>query len=315
MINAESLLWALGEIDDQLIQEAGAPRKRNVSFLKRWGAVAACICLLLWGIGLFSPSGVPGVTACAVGTGQRIDRGGAVMETGMIRDGGEMVGHPLRFYLTGKRMDQVRFSCEKGKLDFTDWTEQRAEYGLAGNFVVNYGADEEDYRSLVLEWVPESLIQTMTEGTARRIADLPEELRTDKIVMEITFSDGSGEVQAMDISLRDDGRFVVSCGVYALTEADTFVQRSDAEPIPREELYAPPEAPADGSVPPEAEQAARAYYADTVLEPVSLHPVRVTEREILFEVRVRKNNILQEPFRRITLQISGDSWKVVNEGY
>ena len=305
-MKAETILLALGEIDDGLIREAGAQRRP----VKKWGLAAACLCLLFLGLWALFPSVGTTVTAWALETGQKIDGAGAVLETGMIRDGGEMVGHPLRFYLTGGEIDRVRFSCEKGKLDFTDWTERRAEYGLAGNFVVDYGAEEAEYPSLVIEWVPENLIQALTEGPVRRIADLTEELRRDKIVLEITFPDGSREVQAMDVRLREDGRFAVSCGAYELTEADAFVQRPDAEPLPQEE---PPEVPLP--VPSEAEQAARAYYGDTVLEPVSLHPVRVTEQEIVLEVRVRKDHALQEMPRTITLEPSGGGWQVTNEGY
>lgn len=306
-MKAEAILLALGEIDDGLIREAGAQRRP----VKKWGLAAACLCLLFLGFWALFPSVGTTVTAWALETGQKLDGAGAVLETGLIRDGGEMVGHPLRFYLTGGEIARVRFSCEKGKLDFTDWTEQRAEYGLAGNFVVDYGAEEAEYPSLVIEWVPEALIQALTEGPVRRIADLPGELRRDKIVLEITFSDGSREVQTMDVSLRADGRFAVSCGAYELTEADAFVQRPDAEPLPREDH--PPEVPL--TVPPEAEQAARAYYGDTVLEPVSLRPVRVTEQEIILEVRVRKDRVLQEMPRTITLEPSGAGWRVTNEGY
>ena len=54
-------------------------------------------------------------------------------------DDGEMTGHPLMFYLSGKDIKSVRFSCKNQKIDFRDRTEKRDEYGEARNFTVEYG--------------------------------------------------------------------------------------------------------------------------------------------------------------------------------
>ncbi len=64
-----------------------------------------------------------------------------------------------------------------------------------------------------------------------------------------------------------------------------------------------------------AEEAARAYYADTVFEIVSLELERQTENEIIFSVSVSKGGVVQEPDRTITLQRDNETWKVINEGY
>ncbi len=64
-----------------------------------------------------------------------------------------------------------------------------------------------------------------------------------------------------------------------------------------------------------AEEAARAYYADTVFEIVSLELECQTEDEIIFSVSVSKGGVVQEPDRTITLQRDNETWKVINEGY
>lgn len=315
-MKAEAILTALGDIDDRLVEEARESRKVNSVHWRKWGLAVACFCLLFLGIRFLLPSGGTTVTAYAIGTGQELTVAGAVLETGQIRDGGEMTGHPLRFYLAGENIDHVRFSCKNEQIDFVDWTEQREEYGSAQNFTVHYGTDENEYRSLVIEWVPNRMIETLTNSPQHKIVDLPAELREDRIVMEITFADGKTEVKAISISLMEDGTFFAAYDDYTLTAEDTFVQRPDAQVIPRDELYGKPdECESAVQVPPEAEQVARAYYAETVFEVVSIHPVSVTEQEIICEVCVCKNSVIQEPYRRITLQRSGNVWKVVNEGY
>ena len=64
-----------------------------------------------------------------------------------------------------------------------------------------------------------------------------------------------------------------------------------------------------------AEEAARAYYAETVLEVISMELKSLTEDTILFSVSVKKDGIVQEPERSITLQLILGTWEVVNEGY
>lgn len=75
---------------------------------------------------------------------------GAVLSTGTITNSGTMTGTPLRFYLTGKEIDSIRFSCKNEQLLFTDWTETRENLGLSHNFTVSYGQNTKDYRSLLL---------------------------------------------------------------------------------------------------------------------------------------------------------------------
>ena len=53
------------------------------------------------------------------------------MNSGTISDSGEMKGQPLMFYLSGKDIATVRFSCKNQQINFLDWTEKRDEYGNA----------------------------------------------------------------------------------------------------------------------------------------------------------------------------------------
>ena len=47
MKREETLLRAIGGVDDDLINEAMEPRKKKRPALIRWAAVAACVCLML----------------------------------------------------------------------------------------------------------------------------------------------------------------------------------------------------------------------------------------------------------------------------
>lgn len=230
----------VGGIAPRYIQEAVEARPERRRFPVRWLA-AAVLALCLLPLGLRLPGGGGGVvvSAYAAETEQEITGAGVVLQTGTIRDSGEMRGHPLLFYLAGRDIAQVRFSCKEQQLNFVDWTEQRAEFGNAQNFTVPYGGDPKDYRALTIDWVPDATIRALTDDPDSTIASLPERLRKDTIVMEITFTDGSTAVKAIQVTLRDDGSFFASFGDYQITSEDEFVQRPDSEGIPREILYGP----------------------------------------------------------------------------
>jgi hypothetical protein len=144
----EEISQAIGNISARHIQEAEGYSARNVKrrFLQRplVKAVASVLarCVLAGGIGIFSNrGGGMVVTAYAYDSQEEITATGAVMTTGTIRDSGEMKGHSLMFFLAGKDIATVRFSCKNQLLNFVDWTEQRDEYGNAQNFTVPYGED------------------------------------------------------------------------------------------------------------------------------------------------------------------------------
>ncbi len=297
-------------------------------------AAAALLFIAVWSSRtFFSTSGMV-VYAYTYGTEEKLTKAGAVVHTGTIDDGGEQTGNPLMFYLSGKDIESVRFSCKNQKLSFIDWTEKREEYGLAGNFTVPYGEDEGEYGYLTVDWVPEGTIKKLREGST--IAELPEELKEDLIVMEITFADGKKAVKAIRVSLLEDGAFFAVFDDYEISPSDSFVNRADAmtlrersqaelsqmETEPEKALETPGNGTEkDPAFEPEkqvdfiAYEAAEEYYAETVFKVISMEAVSATEEEIVFSVCVSKDGVIQEPNRSIILQKEDGLWEVANEGY
>ena len=444
-MKAERFSHALGAVRDSYIEEALKYKKNYGKRLLAKGiALAACLVLLLAICRLLTPFRLDStITVYAHGTREEITAAGAVVSTGTISDNGEMKGKPLMFYLSGEDIATVRFSCKNQQIRFMDWTEKREEYGNASNFTVVYGEDEDEYDYLTIDWTPEATIRELTDNPSSTIAGLPEDMRRDIIVLEITFADGRTAAKAIRISLLEDGTFFASFDDYQISAADAFVKRPDALPIPRDILYAQDSETVAGiadaapmvyvngilyrqspkqtcyeekkesflylgkvlndvtnaqhntnGVPEEnfqanhpivgaeiyqyenciavlingkywlyepletegaavldqegqtelspeekmllnpeegvpaaengsswdadlngAEEAARAYYANTVFEIVSLKPESQEEDTITFSVTVKKGGVVQEPERRITLQRNQDTWEVTNEGY
>lgn len=142
------------------------------------------------------------------------------------------------FYLQGPEIARVRFSCERQQIRFTDWTETRDEYGSARNFTVPYGPDPGEYYYLLIDYVPDATLAALRDPSTG-IADLPADLREDRIVLEITFADGRTDCRLLTVTLRDDGALFAALTAYTPAEADTFLARPDAEAIPRDVLYGP----------------------------------------------------------------------------
>ncbi len=443
-MNMEIFSEAMNEIDEKYIREALQYRKKPLKHsVLKWGAAAACLALLLVLGSLFFPfQREMKVSAYTYGTDEEITAAGLTLLTGAISDSGEMTGKPLTFYLSGEDISTVRFSCKNETLSFMDWTGEWPEYGKAGNFTVAYGADESQYSLLTIDWEPDALIRELTDNPGSAIASLPEQIRSDLIVLEIAFFNGKTATKAIRISLLDNGTFFASFDDYKISDTDAFVRRPDSRDIPRSALYAeetqvsviadaPPmvyvsgrlyqqstrqvffeekkrdfvylgkvetdithsrdrtegtgtdgdsltvqhatdgiprqnfqanhpivgaeiyqygddivvlidgkywlyeavdSEPAANSQAEEpgglsgenrtseeilsaAEEAARAYYAETVLEVISMELKSLTEDTILFSVSVKKDGIVQEPERSITLQLILGTWDVVNEGY
>ena len=112
-----------------------------------------------------------------------------------------------------------------------DWTEKRDEFGLAQNFTVSYGEDESEYYYLLIDWVPNATIRELTDNANSTIAALPQELREDVIVMEITFENGKTLTKAITVSLLEDGTFFAKFDDYEITAEDSFIDRPDSEAI------------------------------------------------------------------------------------
>lgn len=233
------ILDVLGKVDEKYIEEA-APAKRAQRSCGRvkWGAIVACLCLAVsaFAISIFSPFDGMAVTAYAYGADKEITSAGATFTTGTINDNGELTGHPLMFHLAGESIDTVRFSCKNGQMNFIDLTKQREEYGFAQNFTVHYGEDASDYSSLLIDWIPSNMIAELGSGNFV-ISDLPEDIRHDTIVMEITFANGKSTTKAISITLETDGTFYVTFDEYTVLKSDDFVNRTDSAPIPRDFFY------------------------------------------------------------------------------
>ena len=245
----------VGNISSRHIQEAAdytAAEKQahffHMPYVKAMIAAVLVLCVFAGGVRLLFPFGDMVVCAYAYGTDEEITQTGAVIRTGTISDSGEMTGHPLMFYLTGKDISTVRFSCKNQQIDFMDWTEKRDEFGLAQNFTVSYGEDASEYYYLLIDWVPNATIRELTDHPDSTISTLPRELREDVIVMEITFSNGKKQTKAITVSLLDDGTFFAAYDDYKRTSADFFIDRPDSECIPRDILYA------QGDIPEEDEK-------------------------------------------------------------
>ena len=228
-MNAKKFSDAMSDPDTKYVDEAlNCKKKGKKPGWTKWAAIAACLVVVL-AVGIFAPfQGSMIVSAYAYGTDEEITTAGAVMNSGTISDTGEMKGHPLMFYLSGKDIVSVRFSCKNEQINFMDWSEKRDECGNAQNFTVAYGEDESEYYYLLIDWVPNTLIRELTDNPDSKIATLPEEMRQDIIVMEITFENGKTATKAITISLLDDGTFFAVFDDYEISKADTFINRPDS---------------------------------------------------------------------------------------
>lgn len=234
----ELISEAVSNIKAEYITEAQTTPTANRPWQRRLVAAVVALCLLAGGLWALSPSGAMNVTAYAVDSNQPITANGVVLDTGTISDSGEMTHHPLQFCLDGAEMKRVRFSCKNQELDYRDCTEQRDEYGQAQNFVVEYGSNTDEYPYLLIDWVPDKTIRALTDNEDMTIAKLPEELREDVIVLEITYANDQTDTKALTVTLQDNGQFFAKFVNYKITDADTFVKRPDAKVVPRAELYA-----------------------------------------------------------------------------
>lgn len=261
-MNSKKFSEAMSELDSKYVDEALNYKKAKKPIRAKLGAVAACLAVVIAVGSILTPfHGGMVVSAYAHGTDEEITTAGAVMSSGTISDTGKMKGHPVRFYLSGKDIATVRFSCKNQQINFMDWTEKRDEYGNTQNFTVAYGEDESEYYYLTITWVPNAIIRELTDNEDSTIAALPEEMRNDIIVMEITFENGKTTTKAITISLLDDGTFFASFGDYQISEEDTFVNRPDSEAIPRDLLYSQGDSPVTSSI---ADAAPMIYVNDTL---------------------------------------------------
>lgn len=244
-MNSKKFSEAMSELDTRYVDEALSYKKAKKPVWIKLGAAAACLAVIIAAGSILIPlRGGMAVSVYARGADEEIDAVGVVLSGGTISDNGKMKGQPLMFYLSGKGIASVRFSCKNQQINFMDWTEKRDEYGNAQNFTVVYGEDASEYYYLTINWVPNALIRELTDNADSKIATLPEELRNDIIVMDITFENGKTATKAITISLLENGTFFATFDDYEISSTDTFVNRPDKEAIPRDILYAQGDSPA-----------------------------------------------------------------------
>lgn len=356
----ETISNGVSNISDRYVQEAAdyIPKSKQYgifksAFVKNTVVAAIVMCILLCGAFFLFSTRDDMVTVYAYGTDEEITAAGVVMGTGTISDTGEMIGKPLMFYLIGEDIATVRFSCMNQMLYFTDWTEKSYGYGNARNFTVTYGRDESEYYYLTVDWVPNDTIRELTDNADSSIASLPDELREDIIVMEITFGNGKKVTKAVTVSLQDDGTFFARFDDYEIKDSDDFVNRPDSETVTEndkligeaENVDSETKENVDAHAAEEenieqentkqeniledrkeeqieaAKQAALDYYESTVF---FINSIEYLEGNMTYEdnkcyckftVNVSKDGVVQEPDRTISLQFDRDGWKVVNEGY
>lgn len=224
MSRAEKLSKAILNIDDSFLTEALEYKKKRKLYkqlLMAAACMAAVVGLILWGVRSSSIS----VTVYGYETDVRIGKE-LTLTSGYIDPENPVYENPLRFYVQGNEIAEIRFSCESQWIYFIDWTGVRGDYGMGKNFTVTYGENEDEYYYLEVGWVPMDLIETLQEGTS--FSDLTEEEREDVIVMEITYLDGSEETAAVNIVVQEDGIFEASVNKYMITDDDEFVFQEDS---------------------------------------------------------------------------------------
>lgn len=233
MNKTNKLSNAIGNVEDRFVLEALTYRSHRNMYRKIWliGAIAAGICLLIAAAALLHKDNRISITVYACESNEKLANGKAMLMPGRISDSGEMRGRPLMFYVLGKEIESIRFSCKNEWISFVDWTEQRGDYGYSKNFTVAYGSQEEDYYYLVVDWEPNNLIRKLTENHDIGISDLSQDEKEDLIVMEVTYLSGETETAAIWIKLNSSGEFEVFIDCYQITEEDGFVFQPDSLPI------------------------------------------------------------------------------------
>ncbi len=65
----------------------------------------------------------------------------------------------------------------------------------------------------------------------------------------------------------------------------------------------------------ELKEIAQKYYNNTVFEVVSMEIKKSEKDMVVFEVTCKKDGVLVDPNRTITIEKENNEWKVTNEGY
>jgi hypothetical protein len=233
----DELSQIIGNIDMRFVDEAlvykGVEDKKHFykSVIGKYIIVASILICFFIGFRLLNRSYETAITVYAYGTNEQITSVESVLSTGKVNPDGSMTGAPLRFYLQGENIKTVRYSVKNQWIYFMDWTEERDNYGDSKNFTIPYGTNTEEYYYLVVNWDPNGLWGAIDEQN--KIADLPQELREDVIVLEIIYENGNTQTKAIRINLQEDGTFRASFADYTVTDKDIFIFTPDNNPLPR----------------------------------------------------------------------------------
>lgn len=260
----------------------------------------------------------------------------AALSTGAIDDHGSMAGNLLQFTVQGKSIEKIRFSVKNQYLSFTDWTESRPNHSVEKQFSINYGERESDYGFLLIEWMPERTISELTNKAESTIASLTEDLRSDIIVMEIEFENGTNITKALYINIQASGKVAVHLQDYTVTDKDAFIHKpihNDRMPRKKPDKIIDPNANAKYSQYEiqAAEKVAQKYYAkfpearqivkinvvNYLMQLSSYIADEYKDWEIIAFEAYEKSMYPNEAARHIILarEDASKEWAVINEGY
>lgn len=236
MNNIEKISKALDNLNEKYIFEAYeySPQKIRKKRHRKYMILAASILLFINLICLHPYEAKAFTAIYNYETKEKLVTNKMITLSGSINDQGEMVGHPLQFYVLGENIESIRFSCKKQWIEFADWTEKRENFGLSKNFTIYYGEKKDDYYYLVVNWVPDTLIRKLTDNRNITIEDLTAEDKNDIIVMEIAYMSGEIKTMAIKINLNESGQFEAYVCDYKITAEDTFVNASDNKSVKKE---------------------------------------------------------------------------------
>lgn len=245
MTKRERLIKAINDVDEKYIVEANeyngiSSRGKIVKYLATAAAMFVLCLVVVNFIGRFTPDNnerkeqsagtkadvTQAITVYAAEGDKKIGRSSSTIVTGRIDDSGQMNKQNLILYVSGKQIKQIRYSCKNEKMMFED-TANNVFYGLSRNFTVDYSG-RNDYKQLLLEWQADHMIKYISER--KNIRDIPEKRRSDIIVMQVTYEDGSEQTYAVNIRMNDDGRFEAEFSKYQIRESDTFINGADKKP-------------------------------------------------------------------------------------
>ncbi len=311
------------------------PVKKKNMILKPIFAFMICF-IIVMGVVTFVNQ-TTSITVYAYGTNTEITSQGVEFTTGTISNSGEMKGHMLQMYITGKDIEYIRFSCNNQYINFIDCTDKRQPLGMRKNFIIRYGKPESEYKYLLINWEPNDTIRTLTDNANMSIKKLNNSLREDEILMNISYSDGTSTINAIHVRLEDNGNIIASYKRNVTTsDSDYFIPKPEDKNSDSNETTQTTPTPKDNnsrgikfsaSDISKAIEVAKKYYAEkTNLNIISIKidinnssmnqdygKEYSTENMIAFKVQVTSTDAPRSIILGRVHQ--NGSWEVLNEGF